>query len=340
MTFQRPELLVLAPLAALLFALALGAQWRRLRRLERSYDPAVVRRLFPLRLDRFPTARLAYQVIAGAAIGLAAAGPLWLTPEPPEPPPPLDVALAVDLSLSMSAEDAGSSRIEHVRAAIALLTEELPSVRYSIVVFAGWPYTLLPPTDDPAVVRYFTGSLQPEVVAERDRGSSLAGTLELARQTLNGRPSPDGRQAILLFSDGDVIEDESSLTSAARAAADAGLQVWVAGVGTEDGAPLVIEGEPVQDASGRVVVARQNADLLRNVAAAGNGEYKDITDEGGLLSLITELADVSGDVDEAPTPPFDATSLLSLLAIPLLLWEGAGDAGRAGAAARDSRPRR
>jgi Ca-activated chloride channel family protein len=326
-TFQRPELLALAPLAALLFTLAVGAHWRRLRRLAETYRAPALSRLLPAGIDRFPTSRLVLLVGAAGLIGAAAAGPVARAPEPPEPPRPLDVALAVDLSLSMTARDATPSRMERVRETIDLLAEELPSVRFSLITFAGWPYTLVPPTDDPSVIHYFTPSLQPQVVEELDRGNSLAGAFQVALDALDSRPTPEARRAILVLSDGDVYEEQELVVRAAAEADDAGAEVWVAGIGTEAGAPMAADGSPVLDAGGRPVLARHDADLLRAVAEAGGGRYVNITDDDGVRSLVEALRDVSGDTDEAPPEPFDATALLALLAIPLLLWEGLLDAG-------------
>ena len=328
MIFERPELLALAPLAAILFAFTVGAHWRRLRRLATAYELPALRRLLPTSPGRFPTQRFLCLVGGGALLGLAAAGPVLWDPEPPEPVPPLDVAIAVDLSLSMNAAGETGSRIERAREAIDRLTEELPSVRFSLVVFAGWPYVLVPPTDDPAVIRYFVDSLQPEVVEELDRGNSLGSTLELAGSTLETRPSEDGRQAILVISDGDVYEDEDVLVLAAADAAARGFEVWIAGLGSEAGSPISIAGEPVLDAASRAVRTSQNADLLSAMAEAGQGRYEDITEDGGLDSLVDDLRDLSGDSREGPAEPFDTTALFALLAIPLLLWEGVVDARR------------
>jgi Ca-activated chloride channel family protein len=288
----------------------------------------------PTSTGRFPTQRFLCLVGGGALLGLAAAGPVLWDSEPPEPVPPLDIAIVVDLSLSMNATgetgNAGDprSRIERAREAIDRVTEELPSVRFSLVVFAGWPYMLVPPTDDPDVIRYFVDSLQPEVVQEVDRGSSLGSALALARRTLETRPSEDGRQAILAISDGDVFEDEDVLVRAAAAAARSGVGVWMAGLGSEEGSPISIAGEPALDPVGRAVRTSQNSDLLRAMAEAGQGRYGDITEDEGLDALVEGLRDLSGDSREGPAEPFDTTALFALLAIPLLLWEGVVDARR------------
>ena len=297
MIFERPELLALAPLAAILFAFTVGVHWRRLRTLATAYELTALRRLLPTSPGRFPTHRFLCLVGAGALLGLAAAGPVLWDPEPPEPVPPLDIAIVVDLSLSMNATgEAGNagdprSRIERAREAVDRVTEELPSVRFSLVVFAGWPYMLVPPTDDPDVIRYFVDSLQPEVVQEVDRGSSLGSALALAGRALETRPSEDGRQAIFAISDGDVFEDEDVLVRAAADAAARSFGVWMAGLGSEEGSPISIAGEPALDAVGRAVRTSQNADLLRAMAEAGQGRYEDITEDEGLDALVEGLRD-------------------------------------------------
>ena len=328
MIFERPEFLALAPLAAILLAFTVGAHWRRLRTLATAYELTALHRLLPTSPGRFPTQRFLSLVGAGALLGLAAAGPVLWDPEPPEPVPPLDIAIAVDLSLSMNATGETRSRIECAREAIGRLTEELPSVRFSLVVFAGWPYMLVPPTDDPDVIRYFVDSLQPELVQEPDRGNSLASTLELAGSALETRPSEDGRQAILVISDGDVFEDEDVLVRASADAAARGFEVWIAGLGSEEESPISIAGEPVLDAVGTAVRTSQNVDLLSAMAEAGQGRYEDITEDEGLDSLVEDLRDLSSDSLEGPAEPFDTTALFALLAIPLLLWEGIVDARR------------
>ena len=326
MTFERPDLLVLGPLAALLFAIALGSHWRRLRRLAQGYRLPALERLLPSRPGRFPTARLLCVIGAGLAIGLAAAGPAWIVPGPDEPLPPLDVAIAVDLSLSMSATDAAPSRIGRAREVIARLSEDLPSVRFSLVAFAGWPYTVLLPTDDPALVRYFAQSLDVELVQPQDRGTALGDALELAGYTIEARPTPDSRKAVLLLSDGDAPETDDGVAIASELAA-AGIEVWVGALGADEGVPLMVEGASLLN-GGQPFVAVRDERFLGEVSEAGNGRYFDITDEAGIESLVSSLRELSGDTEEPPPPPVDAAFLLVVLAIPLLLWEAAADAGR------------
>lgn len=328
MTFLRPELLLVGPAGALLLSLALTLQWRRLTRLDRAYGHDAAQRLVPRSLQGFPTTRMICLVLASLALGTAAAGPRPTAPEPPEPAPPLDIALAIDVSASMSATDIQPSRIERAREVVDRIAEALPSARIVLVLFADWPYTLVPPTDDPAVVRYFAHSLSAELVLDRDQGTSFSSAFAQARAALDSRPRPGARRAILVLSDGGAHEDLATILDAATTAAAEGVPLWTAGLGTTSGVPLTTETGPVLDRVGRPVVAALDEALLREIAAAGNGDFHDVSDEQGLGALLTGLGALDDEPGDEGGDPVDASFLLTLLAVPLLLWEGGLDAGR------------
>jgi hypothetical protein len=151
--------------------------------------------------------------------------------------------------------------------------------------------------------------------------------LETSRYTLEARPSEEARQLVLLISDGGGEVNDAAIDNAAWLLED-GFEVWVAGLGSDAGAPLFIEGAPLLGESGAQVVASLNEPLLRNVAAAGGGRYVDVTHDDGFEALLADLRDASGDTEGPPPPPVDAAFLLVLLAIPLFLWEAAADLGR------------
>lgn len=335
MTFLRPELLLVGPAAAALALLALLLQWRRLRGLARALDRNAARRLVPRRLKAFPAVRMLCLTGACLALVAAAAEPRAPVVEPPEPAPPLDLAIAVDVSLSMSAADVAPTRIERAREVVDELTRTLDSARIVLVLFADWPYTLVPPTDDLEVVRYFARSLSADLVLDRDQGTSLSSALEHAHAALDARSRPGARRAILLVSDGGAHEPADDVLRAAAAAFREGVSVWTAGVGTSSGVALQTESGPVLAASGAAAMATFDEELLRGVARAGGGAYASVNDDAGL----SEIARGFMQTDARPTGPDDgardAAFWLALLVVPLLLWEGALDAGRGPARLRD-----
>jgi Ca-activated chloride channel family protein len=330
-TLVRPELLGLSLVAALLLALAIVAGWWRLRRLERLLGGAASWRLLPAGALRFPVARLLTAVAAAVALGIAAAEPERPAEEPPPPTAPLDLAIAVDASLSMGAADALPSRILRAQEVVVELADAFPGARLVLVVFADWPYTLVPPTDDPGVVRWFAESLQADLVVDRDQGTALAAAIEHASEALAARPrSPDedARRVVLLVSDGGAHDESDTVLAAARAAADDGIEVWTAGLGTTRGIELETETGPVLDATGAPVITQLDERLLVDVAAAGGGSYEDVGGERGLRSLIAGLQEANPAVAPNRREAPDAALLLALLALALVLGEGALDGRR------------
>jgi len=327
-TLVRPELLALAPIAAALLALAVAAQWWRLRRLQRLLGEPALARLLPAGALRFPLARLGCLVVTAAALTLAAAEPRREVAEPPPPAAPLDLAIAVDVSLSMGTADAEPSRVARARQVVSQLSEALPRARILLVVFADWPYTLVPPTDDPEVVRYFADALRADLVGDRDQGTALSAAIAHAGAALATRPRAGARRVVLLVSDGGAHDDPESVVASARAAAQGGVEVWTAGLGSARGSALETGTGPVLDASGAPVLTRLEETLLADVAAAGGGAYTEVSDDRGLRSLLARLQDARPLAPAERRERPDVVVLLALLALTAMLWEGALDGAR------------
>jgi Ca-activated chloride channel family protein len=327
-TLARPDLLALAGVAAILLSLAIAAQWWRLERLQRLLGETAAERLLPGGAGRFPAARLGAAVLAAAALGLAAAEPRGEAPEPLPPAAPLDLAVAVDVSLSMGAADAGQSRILRAQEVVAALADAFPEARLVLVVFADWPYTLVPPTDDPDVVRWFAGALQADLVVGRDQGTTLAAAIDHAREALASRPREGARRVVLLVSDGGAHDESDTVVEAARAAASEGVEVWTAGLGTTRGVELETATGPVLDPSGAPVLARLDERLLADVAQEGGGAYEDVSGERGLRVLVERLQEAEAALPADGREPPDATLLLAMLGLGLILLEGALDGRR------------
>ena len=328
MTLARPDLLGPAGLAALLIALAVTAQWWRLLRLGRMLGANAAARLLPGGAGRFPAGRLAAAVGAAAALGLAAAEPRGTPREAPPPAAPLDLAVAVDVSLSMGAADAGQSRILRAQEVVSALAEELTAARLVLVVFADWPYTLVPPTDDPAVVQWFASAMRADLLADRDQGTALTSAIDHARAALSVRPREGARRVVLLVSDGGAHDESDAVMEAARGAAREGVAIWTAGLGTTRGIELETATGPVLDPAGAPVLTRLDDRLLADVAQAGGGGYEDVSDERGLRSLVARLQEADAALPADGREPPDATFLLAALALALILMEGALDGRR------------
>ena len=261
-------------------------------------------------------------------MSLAAAGPYIDLGATLDPTQPVDLVIAVDLSLSMTGTDVRPSRLERAKSVVRELTESMPDERLGLTVFADWPYSVLPMTDDPALVRFFAEPLTPDLIVERDQGTSLALVIAHAHEMLETRRRPEAQQVILLITDGEGHENETEILDASAAAAAAGVRVWTAGVGTSGGSALATldpDPLPVLGDDGEPVVSRLNERLLRRIASAGEGGYRNVSGAAGLRSLLGVFRRASTE----STPGGEAVGAalwLILLAIPLLFVEGKMDA--------------
>jgi Ca-activated chloride channel family protein len=228
----------------------------------------------------------------------------------------------------MGAEDVDGSRIERAREVVEILSDGLPSARIVLILFADWPYTLVPPTDDPAVVRYFAHSLSADLVLDRDQGTSFTTALAHAQASLELRPRAEARRAVLVLSDGGAHEEVGDVIDAAATLSGEDVPVWTAGLGTPEGSAVPTATGPLVDPSGRPVIARLENDMLREIARAGGGEYHNVSEDRGVEALLEGLGAVGADEQGGSDVPPDATFWLALATIPLILLEGAADAGR------------
>jgi len=335
-TFLRPDVLAVAPVAALLVSLALTAQWHRGRRLAEAYGGfRAARRLTRRALERYPWARLVCLLGAVLTVSVAAAGPDRDQGDAVEPGTPIDLVVAVDVSMSMSARDVNGTRIARATTLLEQLANALSAERIALSLFADWPYGLVPLTDDPEVVRFFLPSVAPELMNRRDQGTSVAAAVAHAGRVLEARSRPETRRIVLLVTDGETHGQNEAIMDSIAAAAANGTTVWTAGIGTRNGATLLApvadgapeEGTPLLDESGQPVVAGYDEALLREMASVGGGAFHDVSNEAGARALVRALRNLTGQAEEersenTPVP------WLPLIALPLLLWDSVSDSGR------------
>ena len=98
-------------------------------------------------------------------------------------------------------------------------------------------------------------------------------------------------RAIIVITDGE--NHEGGAVEAAKEAASKGMQVYVLGIGSPDGAPIPIEGsnEYRKDKDGNVVVTRLNEQMCREIAQAGNGVYIRVDNSSSAQTLLQKEID-------------------------------------------------
>ncbi len=327
MTFARPILLLLLPVAIGLAAFALARTTGRLRRLAEGFGGGeAAGRLTTRELVDFPRRRLRVLGLAVTVMILVAAGVRFGPGISLNASRPVDVVVALDISASMGAPDVPGGRIGRAKEVVGALLEALPGERVGLVVFADWPHTLAPITDDQQVVRFFADSLAENFLGERDQGTRVTAAIGEARRQLDARREEGRERVIVLVTDGEAHEDEFAVADSAALAAAGDVSIWVAGIGTAEGAGLGGEGAgaPVTGEGGAPVVSRLNERLLRGVARAGGGGYLDASSDRGLAQLAARFRRVPED-GEGSGGPGDPATWLTLLALLLVAADGLMD---------------
>ena len=298
MSFARPDLLWLAGALPAVVALMLFLWRRRLRRVASLFGERVlVERLGLGAASHLPKLRIALLLLAAASLGLAAAGPQWGQRRIEGQSRVRNIVLALDVSKSMLAEDMQPSRLEQERLLARRLMRSMQSDRFGLVAFAGRAYVLSPLTTDHGALSLFVDALDPDIVSYG--GSALSAAIRQATDLVRGDRPDNARPAVVLVTDGEALEQEAAVLEAADRASQLGVTIHTVGVGTATGA-LVPDFDPgsgrvagyVEDEQGRRVVSRLGADLLREIARRGGGQYVELTQSGSTDRLLDALREV------------------------------------------------
>ncbi|MFM9917293.1 MAG: VWA domain-containing protein [Rhizobacter sp.] len=243
----------------------------------------------PRRTSPWPWLGLAWTLAA-----LALAGPTWQREPATAYSAPDGWVVVLDLSPSMAAQDLTPNRTTRARYAIDDLLRAARGTRIGLVVFGAEPYLVTPLTDDVATVRGLSGPLAPDLLPSA--GDRLAPALAMAQQLLERTATSGGH--VVVISDG--FEDPAPALAAAEALHARRTTVDVLGIGTPAGALVPLpKGGFLQDAQGRIEVARLDTDLLQRLAGAGGGRAFGLDQLPALISgLQSQVTGGATQVDD------------------------------------------
>jgi Ca-activated chloride channel family protein len=321
MTFERPALLVLVVLAPLYYWLRIRWRGEEEKRLRTFVRPALWERIDICP----PPARNASRILWTLSVALLAvsvAGPRWGSDEGYIPLGGENVVIALDVSASMWSTDEVPSRMARAASEILRLAEELPGVRFSLVLFSGQARLAVPITLD----MDFLASRLPMTSGESANlapGTRLGSLVDVMVGAL---PDMDLEARIgIIFSDGGF--HDYSIESAVDMARREGLSLVTVGVGGDTPVPVPDgQGGYVTEAGDTVKTVLEE-EPLRSLAEGTGGFYMRMAEVDNLPGLIESMLQhcteqarnvlTGGSIGRRYQYPLGAALLLACLAVIL-----------------------
>ena len=309
-------LLVLIPILALIRFISYRNQKKRLRKFG---EPALLKALMP-DVSRFrPSVKFWILEGALALLVLMLARPQMGTKISQEKRVGIETIICMDISNSMRAEDIVPSRLDRSKMMIENLVDHFSNDKIGLIVFAGDAFVQLPITSDYVSAKMFLSSIDPSMMATQ--GTDIGRAIDMAMHSFT--PEEGIGRAIIVITDGE--NHEGGAVEAAAAAKDAGMRVYVLGVGSSKGAPIPIPGtgDYMKDNTGNTVMSALNEQMCKELAQAGGGAYihvennsaaqDQLDNELDKLSKKETTATLYSEFDEQ----FQAFGLLALLLLIL-----------------------
>jgi Ca-activated chloride channel family protein len=280
-------------------AIFVFAQLRRRRRLERFASSSLLAQLTPSASPARLRTKFILYTLAVTFLILAAARPQVGSKLREEHQKGIEMMLVVDVSNSMLAEDFEPNRLDRTKFAIDRVVESMKQDRIGVVAFAGEAQVQLPITSDYRMARAFARKLSPAMV--RTQGTDLGAAIKLASMSFSSQS--EGSRVMILITDGE--NHESDALDAAQAAAEKGIAIYTIGIGTPEGAPVMIGGEYLTDDKGDMVVSKLDEKMLQEIASATGGAYVRATKQSiGLKEIVDRLKEL--DESDLATTRFEA----------------------------------
>lgn len=291
--FADPQFLYLLILLPLLVIFFIYSNYRRKKRISEYGDPELIKDLMPEVSYYRPIIKFWIMwLVLGLAIVMLAR-PQFGTKKETVKRSGIETIIAMDISNSMMAEDVVPTRLSKAKMLVSRLVEGFTDDKVGLIVFAGDAFTQLPITSDYISAKMFLESISPSLISSQ--GTNIGEAIRLAVRSFT--PQEKVGRAIIVITDGE--NHEGGAVEAAKEAASKGMQVYVLGIGSPDGAPIPIEGsnEYRKDKDGNVVVTCLNEQMCREIAQAGNGVYIRVDNSSSAQTLLQKEIDKLAKAD-------------------------------------------
>ncbi|MFC2102936.1 VWA domain-containing protein [Bacteroidota bacterium] len=204
----------------------------------------------------------------------------------------IDVFILLDVSRSMTAEDIKPNRLEKAKYQISNLIQKLHGDRIGLLIFAGQAYIQFPLTTDYSAANLFLSAVDVNSVPQP--GTAIGSAIKLARESFD---SSSTAKVIITITDGE--DHEGDVMEAVNEAVEEEIKIYTIGLGSTGGVPIPVYDNRgnlagfKKDTDGNPVLTKLDEESLKQIAAAGLGEYfRGNNYEDYLDKIYTDLSEI------------------------------------------------
>lgn len=291
----------------------------RRKKLLRFGEMSLVNRLMPNVSKIRPSVKFWLSVAALALMIVMLARPQMGSKISHEERNGIETIIAMDISNSMLAEDVVPSRLQKSKMLVENLVDHFTNDKIGLVVFAGDAFVQLPITTDYVSAKMFLQDINPSLI--QTQGTDIARAISLSMNSFTQQKGLG--KAIILITDGE--DHEGGALEAAKEAKKKGINVFILGVGSSNGAPIPLgNGDYMRDNAGNTVMTALNEQMCRDVAKAGSGTYIHVDNTSDAQEMLNdELSRLQkGETDNVVYSEYNEQfQAFALLALILLIIE-------------------
>ena len=291
----------------------------RRKKLLRFGEMSLVNRLMPNVSKIWPSVKFWLSVAALALMIVMLARPQMGSKISHEERNGIETIIAMDISNSMLAEDVVPSRLQKSKMLVENLVDHFTNDKIGLVVFAGDAFVQLPITTDYVSAKMFLQDINPSLI--QTQGTDIARAISLSMNSFTQQKGLG--KAIILITDGE--DHEGGALEAAKEAKKKGINVFILGVGSSNGAPIPLgNGDYMRDNAGNTVMTALNEQMCRDVAKAGSGTYIHVDNTSDAQEKLNdELSRLQkGETDNVVYSEYNEQfQAFALLALILLIIE-------------------
>lgn len=252
----------------------------------------------------------------------------------------IEIAIGIDVSKSMLAEDISfpiegrklfnvSNRLNRSRYFLLNTLSQLHGERIALFIFAREGVEIVPLTGDYGYCNYIIKHINDANITLP--GSDLGEAIKTGISMLEASPNKSAKTIVLISDGEDISQDRSMLYESAQSAANKGIRVFTAGIGTSKGVLIPIRNEDETsilnyylDEDGTFLKTKLERDTLIKISEITKGRYFHVTHEDAsknLVSAILQDAKISSATKSIELAWLDLSPFFIMVAVLLVVAE-------------------